>query len=176
MTCRSVKARRMGGNWSGPMNAAFGNWQVTLIERATTGFPVFVINSDNESEVNFEYNFLPVNRPDQICDPSSGGHSISQWFNTSCLVPGWHRLRNCRRTWKRLSCTDFRTEFREHGSLVDQALRGHRARWTGLPGGVLQSLQPCAIWIARRGLGGGCRTAAKFRSSVSSTRLWAIRA
>lgn len=81
------KGKAMGGNWSGPVNAAFGNWHVTVIERATTGFPVFVINSDNESNVNFEYNFLPVNRPDQICDPSSGGHSISQWFNTRCLVP-----------------------------------------------------------------------------------------
>ena len=81
------KGKSMGNNWSGPVNAAFGNWQVTVIEKATTGFPVFVINSDNQSGVNFEYNFLPVNRPDQVCDPKSSHHSIHQWFNTSCLVP-----------------------------------------------------------------------------------------
>lgn len=81
------KGKAMGNNWSGPANAAFGNWQVTVIERATTGYPVFVVNSVNESLVNFEYNFLPVNRPDQVCNPDSGPRNRSEWFNTSCLVP-----------------------------------------------------------------------------------------
>jgi len=81
------KGKAYGGGWSGPVNTAFGNWQVTVIERATSGFPVFVFNSDNESGVNFEYNFLPVNRPDQVCAPNSGSRNIKHWFNTSCLVP-----------------------------------------------------------------------------------------
>jgi carboxypeptidase family protein len=81
------KGKAYGGGWTGPMNAAFGNWQVTLIEKVTSGFPVFVFNSDNQSGVNFEYNFLPVNRPNQVCDPTSGSRNIHHWFNTSCLVP-----------------------------------------------------------------------------------------
>src|ERR1700720_4361291 len=81
------KGKAFGNNCSSPVNTALGNWQVTVIEKATTGFPVFVENSVNESLVNFEYNFLPVNRPDQICDPKSGHPTIGQWFNTGCLVP-----------------------------------------------------------------------------------------
>jgi hypothetical protein len=81
------KGKAYGGGWSGPMNAAFGNWQITVIEKATSGFPVFVFNSDNQSGVNFEYNFLPVNRPNQVCDPNSGSRSISHWINASCLTP-----------------------------------------------------------------------------------------
>jgi len=81
------KGKKYGGSWTGPVNAAFGNWQVTVIERALSGFPVFVTNSVNESGVNFEYNFVPVNRPDQICNPKSGSQSLSHFFNTSCFVP-----------------------------------------------------------------------------------------
>jgi hypothetical protein len=81
------KGKSIGNDWSGPVNAAFGNWELTVIEKATTGFPVFVSDSVNQSGVNFEYNFLPVNRPDQVCNPKSSHHSRSQWFNTSCLVP-----------------------------------------------------------------------------------------
>ncbi len=81
------KGKAMGNNWSGPVNAARGNGQGPVIEKATTGFPVFVYDSVNQSGVNFEYNFLPVNRPDQICDPKSSHPGITQWFNTNCLVP-----------------------------------------------------------------------------------------
>jgi hypothetical protein len=81
------KNKAFGHNWSAPVNAALGNWQVTVIEKATSGFPVFVTNSVNQSGVNFEYNFVPVNRPDRICDPSSGSRTRFEWFNTSCLVP-----------------------------------------------------------------------------------------
>jgi len=82
------KGKAFGHGWSGPVNAAFGNWQVTVIERALSGFPVFVTNSVNESGVNFEYNFVPVNRPDQTCNAKSGFHqSLSEYFNASCFAP-----------------------------------------------------------------------------------------
>jgi hypothetical protein len=82
------KGKAFGHSWSGPVNAAFGNWQVTVIERALSGFPVFVTNSVNESGVNFEYNFVPVNRPDQTCAAKSGFHqSLSEYFNASCFAP-----------------------------------------------------------------------------------------
>lgn len=82
------KGKAYGSSWSGPINAVFGNWQVTMIERAISGFPVFVDNSVNQSGVNFEYNFVPVNRPNQTCNPKSGFHqSLSEFFNTGCFTP-----------------------------------------------------------------------------------------
>jgi hypothetical protein len=80
------KGKAFGGNWSSPVNAVFGGWQATVIEKATTGFPVFIVNSVNESGVNFEDNFATDNRPNQVCNPTSGSHTIQQWFNTSCFV------------------------------------------------------------------------------------------
>ncbi len=71
------KGKNFGGGWSGPVNAAFGNWQVTLIEKITSGFPLFVTNSNNGlfggSEVNFQWNGSSLNRPDQISDPLKAG-------------------------------------------------------------------------------------------------------
>jgi hypothetical protein len=66
------KGKQFGNNWSGPVNAAFGNWEVDVIERATTGFPLFVVSS-NGSGVPFSWNGNNLNRPDQISDPHKAG-------------------------------------------------------------------------------------------------------
>jgi hypothetical protein len=47
---------------------------------------VFVVNSVNESGVNFEDNFATDNRPDQTCNPTSIHQTIQHWFNTSCFT------------------------------------------------------------------------------------------
>jgi len=44
------KGRRFGSNWSGAANAIAGNWELTVIEKATSGFPVFIVDSNNGSE------------------------------------------------------------------------------------------------------------------------------
>ena len=80
------KGKAFGGNWSGPVNAALGGWSVTLIERAESGFPIFVYDSANNSGVHFQDNFANWNRPDQICDPKSSHPTLLQWFNTQCFV------------------------------------------------------------------------------------------
>jgi len=80
------RGRAFGNNWSGPVNAILGGWQTTVIEKITSGFPVFVVNSVNESGVNFEDNFATNNRPIQVCDPNLGDHTIGHWFNTNCFV------------------------------------------------------------------------------------------
>jgi len=80
------KGKAFGGNWSGPLNNILGGWSVTLIERAESGFPIFVYDSFNQSGVNFLDNFAAWNRPDQICDPKSSHPTISKWFNTECFV------------------------------------------------------------------------------------------
>jgi hypothetical protein len=81
------KGKQFGGSWNGAEDAVLGGWQLNVIERATSGFPLFVVNSANGSGVNFEWNGSSLNRPDQICNPNSGHHSITEFFNTSCFVP-----------------------------------------------------------------------------------------
>jgi hypothetical protein len=98
------KGKKFGSNWSGPVNAAFGGWEADIIEKATTGFPLFVVDG-NRSGSNFQWNGNSLNRPDQISDPykagpvaanpnpgcattiSQGGlaadkvHTLETWFN-----------------------------------------------------------------------------------------------
>jgi hypothetical protein len=97
------KGKQFGSSWNGAEDTVLGGWQVNLIERATSGFPLFVVDSNNGnfsgSDVNFQWNGSSLNRPDQICNPNSGHHSLTEWFNTSCFVeaqPG--ELGNASRT------------------------------------------------------------------------------
>jgi hypothetical protein len=80
------RGKQFGGGWSGPVNTAFGDWEVTVIEKATTGFPVFVIASANESGVNLTNNGNNYNRPDQTCKATSSHPTIAQWFNVNCFA------------------------------------------------------------------------------------------
>jgi hypothetical protein len=80
------KGKHFGSDWGSALNTAFGNWQVTAIEKITSGFPVFVIDSFNQSGVNFENNGNSLNRPDQVCNPNSGPHTVGMWFNASCFA------------------------------------------------------------------------------------------
>jgi len=78
------KGRRFGNGWNPGVNAVLGNWEVTVIEKAISGFPVFVVDSFNASGVNFQNNGNSLNRPNQTCNPSSG--NSSKFFNTTCFV------------------------------------------------------------------------------------------
>ena len=87
------KGKHYGGGWSGATNAIFGNWQVDLIERATSGFPLFVVDSADESGVFFSYNGNTFQRPNEVGDPNKAGneggqtgcptqiHTLQHWFN-----------------------------------------------------------------------------------------------
>jgi hypothetical protein len=99
------KGKAFGSNWSAPVNAAFGGWQVTMIEKVTSGFPLFVVNSLNGpfsgSGVNFFWNGNSLNRPNQVGDPNKPGpvaanpgcvapsrvHTIQNWFNPCAFTP-----------------------------------------------------------------------------------------
>jgi hypothetical protein len=97
------KGKAYGSGWSGPVNATFGNWQVTVIEKITSGFPLFVVNGANGafagSDVLFQWNGASLNRPDQVGDPNKGGpepggtncpakiHTIQNWFNPCAFAP-----------------------------------------------------------------------------------------
>jgi hypothetical protein len=80
------KGRHFGANLNGAANTIAGGWEVTLIEKVTSGFPVFIFDSNNASGVNFENNGNSLNRPNQICNPQSGGSTLAQFFNTSCFA------------------------------------------------------------------------------------------
>ena len=91
------KGKRFGGDWSAPVDAALGHWSVNLIERATTGFPLYVVDSSGVSGVNFSYNGNNFSRPNQVGDPNKPGpvaanpncpytppakvHTLQNWFN-----------------------------------------------------------------------------------------------
>jgi hypothetical protein len=80
------KGRHFGNGWHGAANAIAGGWEMTVIEKITSGFPVFIVDRNNGSGVNFENNGNSLNRPDQVCNPQSGSQTLSQWFKTSCFA------------------------------------------------------------------------------------------
>lgn len=89
------KGKHFGGNWSGVTDAVLGHWQVNLIERATSGFPLFVVDSADESGVFFSYNGFTLQRPNEVGNPNQAGpvagnpgctapsaiHTLANWFN-----------------------------------------------------------------------------------------------
>jgi hypothetical protein len=81
------RGKQFGGDWSAPVNTVLGGWSVNVIERILSGFPIFVTDSANNSGVPFMDNFANLNRPDQVCDPTSGHPTVMKWFNTQCFVP-----------------------------------------------------------------------------------------
>ena len=82
--------KQFGSNWSGLTNSLLGGFQVTLIERVSSGFPVPLIDSNNQSGVYFDNggNSNNWNRPDQVpgCNPYKADHSKYQWINQACFT------------------------------------------------------------------------------------------
>ena len=77
------KGKHFGNTWSGPANAVLGNWQVDVIERATSGFPLFLVDSSNPSGVFFSYNGNTYSRPNEVSNPHVAG-PVAANLNTRC--------------------------------------------------------------------------------------------
>ena len=89
------KGKHFGNDWGTATNAVLGNWQVNIIEHATSGFPLFVVDSGDGSGVFFSYNGNTFQRPNEVGDPNRAGpvaanpgcvapsriHTIENWFN-----------------------------------------------------------------------------------------------
>ena len=96
------RGRQFGSSWNDLTNSLLGGFQVTLIERISSGFPVPVIDSSNQSGTSFNsggdsYNF---NRPDRVanCNPYHADHGKHQWINSACFVaPAAGKLGNASR-------------------------------------------------------------------------------
>jgi hypothetical protein len=80
------RGKRFGSSWDGAMNTIVGNWEVDVIERVLSGFPVFIVDSNNQSGVFFQQNASNQNRPDMTCNANSGPHTLTEWFNTACFT------------------------------------------------------------------------------------------
>jgi hypothetical protein len=78
------------------VNAILGNWEVDVIEKITSGFPLFLISSTNGSGVSFSSN---ANRPNQICNGKLDNPTVQHFFDTSCFIdPPTGELGNASRT------------------------------------------------------------------------------
>lgn len=95
------RGKQWGGGWNSVTNGVLGGWSVNIIERAQSGFPLFVVDGNNGglpgtpgwSGVGFSWNGNGLNRPDQVGDPNKGGneggqtncpaqiHTVKNWFN-----------------------------------------------------------------------------------------------
>jgi hypothetical protein len=84
------KGKRFGSDWNGATNTVLGHWQVNLIERAESGFPLFVVDSANTGPTFgaapaagntgqfLNYDFLSLNRPVLVGDPNRPGNEGGQ--------------------------------------------------------------------------------------------------
>ncbi|WP_353068454.1 carboxypeptidase-like regulatory domain-containing protein [Tunturibacter empetritectus] len=85
------KGKAFGSNMGTVGDTLIGNWQVTLIERISSGFPVPLIDSSNQSGAGFNAggNGNNYNRPDQIpgCN-THASHSAPNylWINPKCFA------------------------------------------------------------------------------------------
>ena len=108
------KGKAFGNSWSGPVNAILGNWEITGIQKAISGFPIFVVASDTAylpGQNAFYNDGNNLIRPDQVCGPALSHPTINEWFNVHCFAqPASGELGNANRTpvsGPRLVNTDF---------------------------------------------------------------------
>ncbi|HSU61827.1 MAG TPA: carboxypeptidase-like regulatory domain-containing protein [Bryobacteraceae bacterium] len=78
------KGRSYGANWSRPLDAVLGGWQVGAINIIHSGLPIscLVANDAAVSNVNFEQDNCSVTG---TADPNAGPHSIYGWWNLAAL-------------------------------------------------------------------------------------------
>lgn len=69
------KGKKFGNSWNSVTNSLLGNWQITVIQKITSGFPVFVIDTNNASGVSFLNigNAAGINRPNLVGNPFQTG-------------------------------------------------------------------------------------------------------
>jgi Carboxypeptidase regulatory-like domain len=84
------RGKQFGSNWNPVTNAILGNFQVTLIQKVLSGFPVTLIDSNNQSGAGFSNggNDNDWNRPNRVagCNAGNAAHGKLQWINTACFV------------------------------------------------------------------------------------------
>jgi hypothetical protein len=83
------RGKTFGNGWNNLTNSLLGGWQLTLIEKITSGFAVPLIDNDNGSGVSFNTggNGNAFDRPDQVagCNPYAD-QTKTQYINKACFV------------------------------------------------------------------------------------------
>jgi hypothetical protein len=83
------RGKRFGSDWSNLTDSLLGGWQVTLIEKISSGFGDPLINSVNDSGVSFNTggNGNNFNRPDQVAGCNIyADQTKTQYFNPACFA------------------------------------------------------------------------------------------
>jgi hypothetical protein len=95
------KGKHFGANWNGATNTILGNWEVDVIEKAVSGFPMYVVDTSDPSGVNFQWNGSALGqRPNMVGDPNQPGpvaanpgctapaqvHTLTAWFNPCAFM------------------------------------------------------------------------------------------
>ncbi len=84
------RGKQFGSDWNNVTNTLLGGFQLTLIERISSGFPVPLIDSVNQSGTAFSAggNANNWNRPDRAasCYAPSANHTKLQQINPTCFV------------------------------------------------------------------------------------------
>jgi len=81
------RGKRYGGGWNGPTNALLGNWQVTVIQKITSGFPIFILDSNPNSGASLINigTATPAGRANEIANPFVAG-IVAANPNPECQV------------------------------------------------------------------------------------------
>jgi hypothetical protein len=81
------RGKKFGSDWSNATNTLLGGWQLTLIEKITSGFPIFIIDSapnSGASLTNIGSGF-PAGRVNEVANPFTPGIVMSN-PNPQCHV------------------------------------------------------------------------------------------
>ena len=83
------RGKHFGSGWNDLTNSLLGGWQVTLIQKITSGFAFPLIDNDNGSGVSFNTggNGNAFERPDKVagCDPYAN-QTKTRFINSACFV------------------------------------------------------------------------------------------
>jgi Carboxypeptidase regulatory-like domain len=83
------KGKKFGNDWNNVTNSLLGGWQLTVIQKITSGFADPLVDSNNQSGVTFNNggNGNNFNRPDQVpgCNVYAG-QTKTQYFNPACFT------------------------------------------------------------------------------------------
>jgi Carboxypeptidase regulatory-like domain/TonB-dependent Receptor Plug Domain len=95
------KGKHFGAGWNGATNTVLGGWQLNVIEKAESGFPLYIIDGGNASGVPFFWNSGTfADRPNEVGDPNRAGpvaanptcvapaqvHTLTNWFNPCAFM------------------------------------------------------------------------------------------
>jgi Carboxypeptidase regulatory-like domain len=85
------KGKKFGSNWNSLTNALLGGWQVTAIEKITSGFPIFIIDSNAASTAGANLINIgtasPAGRPDEVSNPFQVGTGANLGCNGNAAPP-----------------------------------------------------------------------------------------